>query len=254
MTGLQSALTKPNVFTVRGSYEDEVRAMLTHSARLARGKVLYLYYEAGVGPHVAKLVPGMAQEAHVTLTGSVGFAGLPELAQQRAAIQKAVDSIDTVPDAIVLLAIGPVHSEAVRILRQRFGLGKPIYSLGQVNATALIKDVGKDLAWGVTLSQVMPMPNSIKLEVVRDFEKDRQRYAPEAPVSYMALEGYICGRITVEVLKRAKTLTREGVLQAAERAGRIDVGGFRVEYGTDSRRSVNPIELTMLSRTGHLIH
>jgi branched-chain amino acid transport system substrate-binding protein len=254
MTGLRSALTKPNVFPMRGSYEDEVRAMLMHSARLGRRTVLYLYFESGVGPQLAKLVPGMAQEAKVNLAGVVGFPVTADLALQQAAVQKVLDGVTSTPDAVVLLAVGAVHSEAVKVLRKRFGLGKPIYSLGQVNYTELIKNVGESLAWGVTLSQVMPMTNSISLEVVRDFAKDMQRYAPQAPLNYMTLEGYICGRITVEILKRAKTLTREGVLQAAEHAGRIDVGGFRVEYEADGRRSVNPIELTMVSRTGRLIH
>jgi ABC-type branched-subunit amino acid transport system substrate-binding protein len=89
VTGLQGALTKPNVFPVRGSYEDEVRAMLAHSARLGRGKVLYLYVEAGVGLSLAKQVPAMAQEAKVDLTGVVGFPLTQDKAQQPAAVHKA---------------------------------------------------------------------------------------------------------------------------------------------------------------------
>lgn len=253
VTGLQGALTKPNVFPVRGSYEDEVRAMLAHSARLGRGKVLYLYVEAGVGLSLAKQVPAMAQEAKVDLTGVVGFPLTQDKAQQPAAVHKALDAAGARPDSVVLLAIGPVHSEAVKVLRNRFGLGMPIYSLGQVSPAVLLADVGKELAWGVMLSQVVPMPGSAGMQVVRDFEKDRRRLAPDAAASYMVLEGYICGRIATEVLRRAKTLTREGVLLAAEQAGVLDVGGFRVDYGGEIRRSINPIELTMLSRTGTLI-
>lgn len=253
MTGLSVALAKPNEFPVRGSYEDEVRAMLEHSSRLGRQKVLYLYYEAGVGPTLAKLVPDMARAAHVTLTGVAGFPVTADKSQQQAAVQKAVDAAGERPQAIVLLAIGPVHSEAVKVLRNRFGLGMPIYSLGQVNPASLVADVGKEMAWGVMLSQVMPMPGKEGPAIVRDFERDRRHYADEMPASYTMLEGYICGRIVVEVLKRAKTLTREGVLAAAQQAGTLEVGGFRVDYRADERRSVNPVELTMLTRTGALI-
>lgn len=253
MTGLQAALSRPNVFPVRGSYEDEVRAMLAHSARLSRGNVLYLYYEAGVGPQLAKLLPGMARETGVSLAGVAGFPVTADKRLQEAAVAKAIDGVALRPDAVVLLAIGPVHSEAVKALRKRYGLGMPVYSLGQVNSAALIQDVGADQARGVMLSQVMPMPGGVKPEVVRDFETDRKRFSGSLVPSYSFLEGYICGRITIEVLKRAKALTREGVLQAAGQAGQIDVGGFRVQYDPDSRRSINPVELTMLSRTGVLI-
>jgi ABC-type branched-subunit amino acid transport system substrate-binding protein len=253
VTGFQAALAAPNVFPVRGSYEEEVKAMLAHSARLGRAKVLYLYYEAGVGPHLGKLVPAMAQGAGVTLTGVAGFRVVPEAAAQQAEVRKTLDAQAVRPDSVILLAVGPVHSEAVKVLRAHYGRGMPIYSLGQVNAQNLVRDVGHDQARGVMLSQVVPMPGGTQPAIVREFAQDRARLGPDVPSTYTSLEGYLCGRIVLEVLKRAKTLTREGVLLAAENSGVIDVGGFRVDYGGELRRSINPIELTMLSRSGQLI-
>ncbi len=253
MTGLQSALSKPNEFPVRGSYEDEVRAMLGHSARLGRGKVLYLYYEAGVGPLLAKLVPDMAKEAHATLTGLTGFEVTQDKSLQQAAVRKALEAAGPRPQSIILLAIGSVHSEAMKVVRERYGQSMPVYSLGQVNPATLVKDIGSEASWGLMLSQVMPRPGNISLAITREFEADRLRYSASQPSTYMFLEGYVTGRIAIELVGRAKTLTREGVLKAAEQAGQLDVGGFRVQYGADARRSVNPIELTMLGRTGKLV-
>ncbi len=257
MTGLQSALSGENVFPIRSSFEDEVRAMMAHCASLGRRNVLFLYYDAGAGPQLAKLTPAMARDAHVTLTAAVPFPAVADPAEQRDAVRHALAGINGRPDAIILLAIGRPHSEAVKVLRERFGegmLGMPIYSLGQVNPLALSHDVGDDQAWGVMLSQVMPMPGTVALEVVREFDSDRRRFAPSAPASYAVLEGYICGRVTLEVLRRANSLTREGVLATAEQSGQMDVGGFRVLYGAQQRRSINPIELTMIDRNGGLVH
>ncbi len=254
MTGLQSALSKPNEFPVRGSYEDEVRAMLGHSARLGRGKVLYLYYEAGVGPLLAKLVPDMAKEANATLTGLTGFEVTQDKTLQQAAVRKALDvAAGPRPQSIILLAIGSVHSEAMKVVRERYGQSMPVYSLGQVNPATLVKDIGNEAAWGLMLSQVMPRPTGISMAITRDFEADRKRYSASLPSTYMFLEGYVTGRIAIELVGRAKTITREGVLKAAEQAGQVDVGGFRVQYGADARRSINPIELTMLGRSGTLV-
>lgn len=253
MTGLQVALGKPNVFPVRGSYEDEVRAMLTHSANLGRSKVAYLYYEAGVGPHLAKLVHEMARDARVEMTGITGFAITPDPKQQQATVRKALEKIGGQPEAIILLAIGPVHTEAFKAVRERYGRGMPVYSLGQVNTAALLKDVGADEARGMMLTQVMPMPGGVNLAIVRDFDADRKRFSAGQLPSYMFIEGYVAGRIAVEIVRRATLPTRESVLRAAQDAGSLNVGGFLVDYRPDARRSINPIELTMLGRNGTLI-
>ena len=251
-TGLQSAFSRSHVFPVRGSYEDEVRAMFGHSAQLTRTKVLFIYYEAGVGPTLAPLVSAMAADQQVELTGVIGFAVTPEKTTQQDAVRKALASSSAKPDSVVLIAVGQVHSEAVKAIRNHFGTGMPIYSLGQVDPAALVADVGVSAARGVMLSQVMPAPGSTQLEIVRDFNGDRKRFAPQMLPTYAFLEGYICGRIAVEVVRNARELTREGVLHAAEQAGQLDVGGYRVHYGRDQRRSVNPIELTIVTRTGAL--
>jgi ABC-type branched-subunit amino acid transport system substrate-binding protein len=254
MTGLQAALSKPNVFPVRRSYEDEVLAMMTHSAQLGRSRLAYLYYEAGVGPQMAKLVPEMARQAQVQLTGVVGFPVIGDPASQRGAVAKAIDQLPAVaPQAIILLAIGPAHTEALKVVRERLGQGMPVYSLGQVNAAALVKDAGVDIARGVMLTQVMPMPGALSHPIAREFEADRKRFAPDQPAGYMLMEGYVVGRVATEIVRRAKKPTRESVLQAAEQAGTLNVGGFIVNYQPESRRSVNPIELTMIGRGGKLV-
>lgn len=257
MTGLQAALSGENVFPIRSSFEDEVRAMMAHCASLGRRNVLFLYYDAGAGPQLARLAPTMARETGVTLMSATPFPVVADAARQRDAVRRALAGVDRRPDAVILLAIGHPHSEALKVLRERFGQGMSgmaVYSLGQVDPVSLGHEVGDDDAWGVMLSQVMPMPGTVALEVVRQFDTDRRRFAPTAAASYSVLEGYICGRVTLEVIRRANAFTREAVLASAEQSGQLDVGGFRVLYGVQQRRSVNPIELTMIDRNGGLVH
>lgn len=254
MTGLQSALDKPNVFAVRASYEDEVLAMLQHAARLGRTQLGYLYFEAGVGTHLAKLAPDMAKQSNVQLLGPTGFAVTKNPNEQQATVRQQLQQWgDKRPQAIVLIAVGGVHSEAVKALRKTFGAGMPIYSLGQVSPENLVRDVGKQAAAGVMLTQVMPMPASQDMPLLREFHKDLARFAPQQALSYMLLEGYTAGRITTELVRRARVLSREGVLQAALNAGEINVGGFRVAYSVVQRKSQHRVELTMVSQAGKLI-
>jgi branched-chain amino acid transport system substrate-binding protein len=254
MTGLQSALDKTNVFAVRASYEDEVLAMLQHAARLGRNQLGYLYFEAGVGKHLAQLAPAMAQQSGVQLSGPLGFAVTKNLSEQQALVEQQLQAwTDKRPQAIVLIAVGGVHSEAVKAVRQAFGIGMPIYSLGQVSPVSLVRDVGEKAAAGVMLTQVMPMPTSQDMPLLREFHKDSARFLPTQALSYMLLEGYIAGRITTELVRLARQPSREAVLHAALNAGELNVGGFRVAYGAAQRKSLHRVELTMVSRNGKLI-
>jgi branched-chain amino acid transport system substrate-binding protein len=258
MTGLQSALDKPHVFALRASYEDEVQAMLKHSAQLGRSEVVYLYFEAGVGIHLAKLAPEMATKARVNLLGVKGFVVTKDRAEQEAMVAGALAALGNtlagkLPQAVVLIAIGGAHSEAVKAVRKHYGARFPIYSLGQINPDALIKDVGIDMAEGLMLSQVMPVPSGIDLAIQREFQSDLLRYGNGQSRSYFRIEGYIAGRLIAEILRRSKTITRQDVLQTALRAGDIDIGGYRVAYGPLQRKSLHRVELTMIGRNGKLI-
>jgi branched-chain amino acid transport system substrate-binding protein len=247
---LQSALDKPNVFAVRASYEDEVQAMLNHASRLGRTQIGYLYYEAGVGTHLAKLAPAMALKANVKLAGPLGFAVTKDLKDQQATVISQLKFWDERPQAI---AVAAVHSEAVKAIRQQFGTSMPIYSLGLINPESLLRDVGEQAAAGVMLTQVMPQPSSSEMPLLREFQKDVAAYAAQQNMGYMLLEGYVAGRITTELLKRSSSFTREGVLQAALSTGELNVGGFRVSYGAAQRKSLHRVELTMVARNGKLI-
>jgi branched-chain amino acid transport system substrate-binding protein len=258
MTGLQSALDKPQVFALRASYEDEVLAMLKHTGQLGSKKVVYLYFEAGVGIHLAKLAPDMANQVQIQLLGVKGFPITKDCTLQEAAVADALKSLDVtlagnLPQSVVLIAIGGAHSEAVKAVRKHYGVRIPIYSLGQINPDALIKDVGIALARGVMLTQVMPVPNGIDFAIQRDFQADLQRYAKGQSSSYFRMEGYIAGRLLAEMLMRTKTLTRQDVLQTALQSGEVNIGGYRVVYSPAQRKSLHRVELTMISRNGKLI-
>jgi ABC-type branched-subunit amino acid transport system substrate-binding protein len=254
LTGLNQALSAPNVFPVRASFDDEVRAMLAHAANLQREKVAFIYLEAGAGPALSRQVADWARAAKVRLVANVGFKSAADAQAQSTAIGAALATLGTErPDAAILIAVGAPYAAMVKALRERLGGWMPIHSLGQVTVDALIQAVGAPTARNVSLTQVMPSPRSVDLRITRDFAEDRLRWAPQLPKTYIALEGYVAARVLCEVLKRAKPLTREGVLAASLGAGDLNVAGFRVQYHRQGRRSLQPVDMTLLDREARLI-
>lgn len=254
LTGLPAAHAAAHVFPVRADFNDEVKAMLAHAASLGRKRVAYVYFQAGAGPALSELVPQWAEAARLELVANVGFANEADPAKLRAAVDRAVDALGAqAPDAVVLLAVGPAHAEGVKALRQRYGTWLPVYSLGQINLDDLVVKAGADGARGVSLTQVMPSPRSVEKGIAREFSLDRLKWKPETPATYMSLEGYVAGRVLAEVMQRAKELSREGVLASAYGAGELDVAGFRVLYRKDIRKSLHPVDVTLIDRDGRLI-
>lgn len=254
LTGLNQALSAPNVFPVRPSFDDEVRAMLAHAANLQRDRVAFIYLEAGAGPAMSRQVSDWARAAKVSLVANVGFKSAADPAAQATAISTALNALGSErPDAAILIAVGAPYAAMVKALRERLGGWLPIYSLGQVNVEDLVRAVGAPAARNVSLTQVMPSPRSVDLRITRDFNEDRTRWAPQLPRTYIALEGYVAARVLGEVLRRARPLTREGVLAAALDAGELNVAGFRVSYRPQGRRSLQPVDMTLLDREARLI-
>jgi branched-chain amino acid transport system substrate-binding protein len=240
LTGLAEAQAAPDVFPVRATFDDEVKAMFAHAASLGRKKVAFVYYQAGAGPAMSKLAPQWASAAGLELTANAGFAVEADPAKQRSAVDGMVAGLGaTQPDAVVLVAVGASHAAAVKALRQRHGVWLPVYSLGQVNLQDLVAEAGTQGARGVCLTQVMPSPGSVDKLITREFAADRLRWKPEMTPSYVSLEGYVAGRVLAEVMQRAKALTREG---------------FRVRYQPDARKSLQPVDVTIIDRDGHLRH
>lgn len=254
LTGLPDVLSAAHVFPIRASFNDEVKAMFAHAASLGRKRVAFMYYRAGAGPALSALVPAWAEAAGIALAANVGFAQEPAPQRQQQAVDEAVAALGgTAPDAVVLIAVGPAHASAVKALRARFGAWLPVYSLGQVNTQDMVRLAGAESARGVSLTQVMPSPASVDKRITREFAADRLRWHADMPGTYVALEGYVAGRVLGEILARARPLTREGVLAAANGAGELQVADFRVRYSEQARLSLQAVDMTLVDRDGRLL-
>jgi len=154
-----------------------------------------------------------------------------------------------------VLAGGKVVTEIVKQLRTNPGLeGTQLYLPSIVPAAEVVKLVGESKARGVVISQVVPYPYSGTLPLVGEYQKLMRQYAPDEPLSFSSLEGFVVGKITVEAIKRAGPKpTREKVLKALNGMGEFNLGGVYVNYTPRERRGWGGVDLTVIGPNWKLL-
>jgi ABC-type branched-subunit amino acid transport system substrate-binding protein len=249
MTGATSARPSDmrNVFNVRPTYPEEAARLVQHLATIGHERVAIAYQNNSFGKEVAastdaaikdyKLVP--VTTAAIENNGS----GSKEAAARIAASE---------PDAVLIGLAGKPTIEFVKAIRaQRRGL--PLYTLSVFGSASILKALG-DEAYGIAVSQVVPLPSQSVLPVVRDFHNAWKATGTTMEPSHLALEGYINARVMVEALKRVGGLLRRAsFLEATWGLKRLDLGGYEINFEKPGRSASKFIELTLIGRSGKFI-
>ena len=122
-----------------------------------------------------------------------------------------------------------------------------------VGSNALLNELGQ-AGEGVVVTQVVPFPRDTSVPVVEQYQSALGEVDSSAQPGFVSLEGYLAGRLVVEALQRATASsdgappTRESFLHTLAGAGHIDLGGFRVEYGSGDNQGSDEVFLTVIRR------
>jgi ABC-type branched-subunit amino acid transport system substrate-binding protein len=116
-----------------------------------------------------------------------------------------------------------------------------------------VKVAGLDNARGVVISQAMPYPQDNALAVVREYQKIMKQYAPDRPLHFFSLEGFMGAKIAVEAIRRAgPNPTRAKVIAALNTMKDFDLGDFLVSYSATQRAGSKLVDLTIIGKDGRL--
>jgi ABC-type branched-subunit amino acid transport system substrate-binding protein len=158
------------------------------------------------------------------------------------------------PDAILMLISGRYSLEFIKQIKNSESADAQLYAMSIVPPGDVVKAVGEAKARGLVIAQAVPFPFSATLQIVSEYQKTMKQYAPNEPLSFSTLEGFVGGKITVEAIKRAgKNPTRAGVLKALSSMGEYDLGGVYVNYSAKERRGWGQIDLTVIGPNGKLL-
>jgi branched-chain amino acid transport system substrate-binding protein len=254
LQGDQSIVGAANFYPFRSGYPDEVAALVKEAANTQKKKLAVVYWNITFGPAMMKLAQEEAKKDGVNV---VAWVPIDATAQDKfdSIMKEAVAAVvKQSPDAVLMLISGRYSLEFIKQIKNSDSADAQLYAMSIVPPGDVVKAVGETKARGLVIAQAVPFPFSATLPLVSEYQKLMKQYAPQEPLSFSTLEGFVAGKITVEALRRAgKNPTREKVLKALNSMGEHDLGGVYVHYSTRERRGWGLIDLTVIGAGGKLL-
>jgi branched-chain amino acid transport system substrate-binding protein len=238
-----------SIFHVRAGYDDEIETLVqTMAARHPTGRAVVMYQDDPFGNGTygtfLKFSSGLAPQMKVSAFKFDRASG--DLADPQGVIAALKNA-----DGVLLLAAPKAAAKLLAVSRQQRNTAT-VYTLSVVDALGLVKEVGPAMASGVLISQVMPNPKKSTAKLAREYRQLAE--SARLPLSYAGMEGYVAVRVLLETLHRVKApITRDKVFAALDDLGRVDLGGFTIQYSKNSRSGSKFVDLSMISPSGSVI-
>ena len=254
LQGDKSIVGAANFYPFRSGYPDEVTALVKEAANTQKKKLAVVYWNITFGPAMMKLAQ---QETKSLGVNVVAWVPIDAQAQDKfdANMKQAVAAVaKETPDSVLMLISGKYALEFIKQIKNSQAQDAQLYAMSIVPPGDVVKVAGEQNARGLVIAQSVPFPFTATLPLVTEYQKLMKQYAPQEPLSFSTLEGFVAGKITVEALKRAgKNPTREKVLHALNTMGEYDLGGVSVNYSPKERRGWGQIDLTVIGPNGKLL-
>lgn len=236
---------KPLVMNIRASYFQETEAMVERLTKdLGATKIAIMYQDDAFGQAGLAGVKKALDKRQMQLAGEGTFE------RNTVAVKTALLSIKKAePQAVIMISPYKPAAEFIKLAKQ-IKLDVTFVNISFVGSDALAKELGAAGA-GVVITQVVPFPKDAAIPVVGRYQASLKASAPDAQPGFVSLEGYLVGRAIVAALETVDgDLTREAVLAAVQKAGTLDLGGFKLSYSPSSNRGSDQVFMTVIQADG----
>ena len=233
-----------SVMVIRASYPEEATQLVKHLATIGIKKIALVTQNNSFGNEVLA--------GTVDAMDKLGFKPVVATKVQNDGSDAAASADKTAaaqPEAVIIGLAGKPALEFIKAVRTR-QRGLSLYALSILGAAGTIKAMGVD-GEGVTLSQVVPMPNRDSIAVVREFRQAFVAAKTDVEPSHLALEGYLNAKAFAQIASRINgPINGKSITEAAWATKRIDLGGYEIGFTEPGSSASRFIELTMISKTG----
>ena len=236
---------KPLVMNIRASYFQETEAMVERLTKdLGATRIAIMYQDDAFGQAGLAGVKKALEKRQMQLAGEGTFE------RNTVAVKAALLSIKKVePQAVIMISPYKPAAEFIKLAKQ-IKLDATFVNISFVGSDALAKELGAAGA-GVVITQVVPFPKDAAIPVVGRYQASLKASAPDAQPGFVSLEGYLVGRAIAAAIEKVDgDLTRQAMIDAVQKAGSLDLGGFKLSYSPTSNRGSNEVFLTVIQADG----
>lgn len=236
---------KPLVMNIRASYFQETEAMVEHLTKdLGVSKIAIMYQDDAFGQAGLAGVKKALEKRQMQLAGEGTFE------RNTVAVKAALLAVRKVqPQAVIMISPYKPAAEFIKVAKQ-INFNPTFVNISFVGSDALAKELGPAGA-GVVITQVVPFPKDTAIPVVGRYQASLKATAPDVQPGFVSLEGYLVGRAIIAALERIDgEPTRKALIDAVQKAGTFDLGGFKLAYSDSSNRGSDQVFLTVIQPNG----
>ena len=246
-TGVESLRDpyKPLVVNVRASYYEETEAMVEHLTKdLGASKIAIMYQDDAFGQAGLAGVKKALEKRKMELAAEGTFE------RNTTAVKGALLAIRKAdPDAVIMISPYKPAAEFIKLAKQ-IKLAATFVNISFVGSDALAKELGSTGA-GTVVTQVVPFPKDASVPVVARYQAALKAVGAEVEPGFVSLEGYLVGRAMVAALEKIDgEPTRKSFVEAVQKSGGFDLGGFKLAYSAASNRGSDQVFLTVIQSDG----
>ncbi|MCO5097782.1 MAG: ABC transporter substrate-binding protein [Rhodocyclaceae bacterium] len=240
----------PYLYHVRAGDMDQYRRIVEHIMTVGMKRVAVVYADIPFGKS------GMAAvESLLKGRGAQPATGVPFALGAKIDFKVPLGTLrQAAPDVVIL--VSPPEPAGLFVKEYRdAGLPAPIMTLSYGSSDTICAVAGKDKAYGVAISQVVPNAGSPTIPLSRRFNEDFKHFAPAGTVpTQLHYEGYITTQVLAEALKRAGTpVTREKLIKSLDGLKDVDLGGFIVSFSPTRHTGSSYVDIGIISRGCRLV-
>lgn len=247
-TGSERLRAEPNrlLFHVRAGYKDEIAKMVEQLTTLGIRRIALFYQNDAFGEEGLVHLESALQQKNLKMAARATYErGSVDVS----AAAKTLAAAD--PQAIIMFAVTRAAAELVK--RMQEGGSFPQFITISLNGNNdFVKALGENRR-GVGNTQVAPYPWNTAMPLVKEFQQAMRETGKEQ-FSFNSLEGYLCGKVIGEGIRRAsRNLTRERFVASLETMNRYDAGGFEIGYSAASHNGSRYVDLTVIDGNGKFL-
>jgi ABC-type branched-subunit amino acid transport system substrate-binding protein len=233
------------VYTVRATYNDEIEKIINFWGSLGSTRVTVLHYDDEVGKQNFETVSRTLQKFNKKPT-SISIkrnVDLPDDAVSRIAASD--------PQIIIVTTLYAPAAQMVKKLRAA-NRPYPVTSLSFVGASQLAKALGPEAA-GISVALTVPTAKTLSVPVIKECTEAWTTLGQKETMSVTAIESCIAAKVLVEGIRKAgKEVTRESLQRSLSAMGRVDVGGYIVEFRPGFRHGGKFVDIAVILANGEL--